>query len=509
MMNIGKVFATGIKDNFRGAFKIITIILICIVPLLYSFFYLKAFWDPYKNLPNMPVAIVNEDSGANGVNYGDGLITDLHGSTAVQWHFVNRASADAGLRDKTYYAEFVIPADFSQSIASGKSGAANIELYGDSKNNFMATLLATNVENQIIKSVSQQISEKAVQTMLQSLADGSQQLKTGADQLNTAAKQLQSGIAATSDTMTAIGQSLQMAVTDDPTLLKNPDIAAALQALSTYQNAQKAQSAQSDGQDPVVQFVTGVDQNAQGVSKYASTVSALNSDDTAAFVADPVNGTVTDLEPVPHYGVGFAPYFTSLSLWIGALLMSMVIAFRFGKDKEKWKKTNSFNAVIGRFLVFACVGILQAALLTLTVKILGIEPQSWSMVFFTFVVGSLASVAIITTLMSLLGRLGQLISMVILIFQLSASGGTFPLPLTSTGIFTTLHPFVPFTYSINALKEAISGNPINYGAYWQALAVLGLIIVGCLLVCVLLRRPSENFMDRISARLHKSETATI
>ena len=132
-MNLGKVFTTGIKDNFTTAFKIVAIVLICIVPLLYSFFYLKAFWDPYANLPNMPVAIVNEDIGANGTNYGDSLITNLQRSTSVQWHFVGRVTADSGLRDKTYYAEFVIPADFSQSVASGAPGAAKIELYADSK----------------------------------------------------------------------------------------------------------------------------------------------------------------------------------------------------------------------------------------------------------------------------------------------------------------------------------------------------------------------------------------
>ena len=498
-MSIGKVFATGCRENFKGAIKLITIVLICIVPLLYSFFYLKAFWDPYKNLTNMPVAIVNEDAGANGVNYGDDLISNLHGSTAVQWHFVGRAAADAGLRDKTYYAEFVIPADFSSSVQSGAPGAANIELYADSKNNFMATLLATNVENQIISLLSRQISEEAVKTLLLSTVSGGQQLQTGAGQLSEGAKQLESSIITITDSMAAIGENLLKATQDDPSLLSNTNIAAALQTLSDFQK----NAPQSSGQDPMAQLAAAADDYMQGVTQYMSGISALNSGTAAAFISSPVGSIVTDLEPVPHYGTGFAPYFTSLSLWIGALLMSIVIGFRFGKDKEKWKATGSVNAVVGRFLVFACVGALQALLLTLTVKVLGIEPQSWLMVFLAFVVGSLVSVAIITMLMSLLGRLGQLLSMVVLIFQLSASGGTFPLPLTSTGIFTSLHPFVPFTYSIQALKEAISGNPINYGLYWRSLAVLGLIILGCLIVCILFRRPSENITDRLSARLHR------
>ena len=168
-MNLGTVFTTGIKENFRSKGKMIGIIVIAILPLLYSFFYLKAFWDPYKNLPNMPVAIVNEDRGDNGINYGDNLIKELHNSTDVKWNFVDRETADAGLRDKTYYAEFLIPADFSEMIKSGKPGAATIELYANSKNNFMATLLASQVEKRIEESISQQISERTVQAMLQSI----------------------------------------------------------------------------------------------------------------------------------------------------------------------------------------------------------------------------------------------------------------------------------------------------------------------------------------------------
>ena len=304
------------------------------------------------------------------------------------------------------YAEFLIPADFSEMIKSGKPGAATIELYANSKNNFMSTLLASQVEKRIEESLSQQISERTVQAMLQSIIQR------------------------------------------------------------------------------------------QGESPY---VSALAEGTMAAFISNPVDSKVIDMEGVPNYGTGFAPYFTSLSLWIGALLISMVVGFRFGKDDKKWKQTNSFNAVVGRFFVFACVGVLQALLLTLTVKILGIQPQNWLMVFLSFVIGSMTSIAIITMLVSLLGKIGQLLSMVVLIFQLSSSGGTFPLELTSTNIFTSIHPFVPFTYSIQALKEALSGNPINFGVYWQSLATLVLFMVICLTICVLLRRPCETFMDKTSA----------
>ena len=43
--------------------KPLIVIGVIIIPLMYSFFYLKAFWDPYSNLTGIPVALVNEDKG--------------------------------------------------------------------------------------------------------------------------------------------------------------------------------------------------------------------------------------------------------------------------------------------------------------------------------------------------------------------------------------------------------------------------------------------------------------
>ena len=39
-----------------------------LLPFIYSFFYLKAYWDPYGkgNIDNIPVAIVNKDSKDKG-----------------------------------------------------------------------------------------------------------------------------------------------------------------------------------------------------------------------------------------------------------------------------------------------------------------------------------------------------------------------------------------------------------------------------------------------------------
>ena len=59
------------------AMKIVILVAIIIIPIMYSFFYLKAFWDPYGNLKDMKVAIVNLDEGENNENLGNDLVNNL------------------------------------------------------------------------------------------------------------------------------------------------------------------------------------------------------------------------------------------------------------------------------------------------------------------------------------------------------------------------------------------------------------------------------------------------
>jgi putative membrane protein len=203
-------------------------------------------------------------------------------------------------------------------------------------------------------------------------------------------------------------------------------------------------------------------------------------DALAAFLADPINSVQTDFNPVANCGTGFAPYFSSLALWIGALFISLVIGRRIGNEKLN---SDGFHATLGRYLVFACAGTIQAALLMVVLFLIGIEIAHVPLLLLGLFVASLTSIAIISTLISLFGMLGQMFAMVILIFQLTASGGTFPTELTQGGLFMALHPFVPFTYSINLLREALSGALVDQSVLWPAFGIQLSIAAVCLIVC--------------------------
>lgn len=81
--------------------KVTVVIGAVVIPLLYSFFYLGAFWDPYANMQDVPVAIVNEDTGAeiNGEirNVGNEVCDKLREDGSLKFDFTTAEKAKKAL----------------------------------------------------------------------------------------------------------------------------------------------------------------------------------------------------------------------------------------------------------------------------------------------------------------------------------------------------------------------------------------------------------------------------
>ena len=107
------------KNKKNSLFSYIVILAVLCIPFMYSFFYLKAYWDPYGegNIDNLPVAIVNEDKGSRGVE----LVNSIKKSKKLKLSVVDLDEANDGLDDKTYYAVIRIPKDFSSSMESAST----------------------------------------------------------------------------------------------------------------------------------------------------------------------------------------------------------------------------------------------------------------------------------------------------------------------------------------------------------------------------------------------------
>ncbi|MBK5347175.1 YhgE/Pip domain-containing protein [Bacillus sp. TH44] len=194
-------------------------------------------------------------------------------------------------------------------------------------------------------------------------------------------------------------------------------------------------------------------------------------DKTYDMFASPVKVKTEKLAEVPNYGTGFTPYFLSLGLFVGALLLSIVYPLRDTVGVPK----SGFSWFISKFGVLLSVGIIQAIVADVILLFgLGVEVQSIPYFILFSIVTSLAFIALIQCLVTAFGDAGRFIAILTLIIQLTTSAGTFPLEL----IPKFLQPFnawLPMTYSVSGFKAVVSSGDFNF--MWQNIGILMIFIV--------------------------------
>ncbi|MGH0591505.1 YhgE/Pip family protein [Bacillus pretiosus] len=194
-------------------------------------------------------------------------------------------------------------------------------------------------------------------------------------------------------------------------------------------------------------------------------------DKTYDMFASPVKVKTEKMAEVPNYGTGFTPYFLSLGLFVGALLLSIVYPLRDTVGVPK----SGFSWFISKFGVLLSVGIIQAIVADIILLFgLGVEVQSIPYFILFSIVTSLAFIALIQCLVTAFGDAGRFIAIITLIIQLTTSAGTFPLEL----IPKFLQPFnawLPMTYSVSGLKAVVSSGDFHF--MWQNVGILMIFIV--------------------------------
>ncbi|PGR57820.1 YhgE/Pip domain-containing protein [Bacillus cereus] len=194
-------------------------------------------------------------------------------------------------------------------------------------------------------------------------------------------------------------------------------------------------------------------------------------DKTYDMFASPVKVKTEKMGEVPNYGTGFTPYFLSLGLFVGALLLSIVYPLRDTVGVPK----SGFSWFISKFGVLLSVGIIQAIVADVILLFgLGVEVQSIPYFILFSIITSLAFIALIQCLVTAFGDAGRFIAIITLIMQLTTSAGTFPLEL----IPKFLQPFnawLPMTYSVSGLKAVVSSGDFDF--MWQNIGMLMIFIV--------------------------------
>ena len=320
------------------------------------------------------------------------------------------------------------------------------------------------------------------------LAGAHAQAYAGLNQLNGSSSQLVGGAAALADGNGALAAGLSK-LTDGASAAQkgSSDLANGLAKLTEgtgtlTQGTGTLASKSQELADGSVKLADGMGELKDGTLTLQEKLKEANetagevkpTEKTYGMAAAPVDVEKEGINEVPNYGTGFAPYFLSLGLFVGALLLSIV----FPLVEPAIKPTGALGWFMSKVSVLAIVGLIQALLAVVIVKYgLGMETVAMPEFILTAIITSYTFIAIVQMLVSILGDPGRFVAIIILILQLTTSAGTFPLELIpkSLQIFNTI---LPMTYSVQAFKAAISTGDMAH--LWASNGIL----IGFTVVCL-------------------------
>ncbi|MFC7894034.1 YhgE/Pip family protein [Streptomyces sp. NPDC057381] len=221
-------------------------------------------------------------------------------------------------------------------------------------------------------------------------------------------------------------------------------------------------------------------------------------DERTGVMADPVRLASESLHRAPNYGTGFAPYFIPLSLWVGAMVAYMLIPPM--NRRALAAGASAWRIALAGWLPVVTLGVLQtAALMSVLHWAVGLQmARAAGTVGFLFLVTACFA-AIVQWLNARFGAAGRILVLALLMLQLTSAGGTYPVQ-TSPGFFNALHPFLPMSYVVEALRRLITGGGLE--PVWHACVVLAAFTAAALALTALSARRRQVWtVDRLHPEL--------
>lgn len=216
----------------------------------------------------------------------------------------------------------------------------------------------------------------------------------------------------------------------------------------------------------------------QGKTDINEIIELLQNDPEAekGFFEEPVLLNKNSLFPIANYGTGMTPFYTVLAIWVGGLLLISLLATDVYHSKIFTEKQIYF----GKLFTFISIGFVQTLVVTLgDIFIMGVDIAEpvWFILF--GLMSSLVFILVVYTLVSVFGDVGKAMAIVLLVLQIAGAGGTYPVALLPE-FFQTIHPFLPFSYAIDLMREAVGG------IVWERVYkdLMFLTIFGCIALLV-------------------------
>lgn len=309
------------------------------------------------------------------------------------------------------------------------------------------------------------------------LSDGSLQIKGGADAISQGFEAVNTGSNKLAAGANSLAEGLAQ-VSNGSEKLNNGVNAAAQGSEKIVNGSDQLNSGAKKLSDNTPKLVEGAKKLHDGLKDAQKSGKINNIKQKSKMMSAPVALKEHDYSHVENYGTGFAPYFISIGLWVGALMATFVL--RVMDRRAILNGMNPLKSALISFTPFVIMGVVQAVILMGVVHgALKLQIDNVAAFYALGIIASIVFMAIMQMIMVVFKIPGRIVAIVLLMLQITSSAGTFPVQMTPS-FFRAVHPYLPMTYSILGLRQAMAGR--NSGAIASSIGIL--VIFGIIAIAI-------------------------
>ncbi len=228
-----------------------------------------------------------------------------------------------------------------------------------------------------------------------------------------------------------------------------------------------------------------------------SAITGINETILGDYFFSPVKLERNEVFSVPDYGSNVAPFYIVLSMWVGALITCVMME----PKSSIGTKYSPFEMYSGKLLIYIVMSILQACVTIIGAHLLGVHIDNYPLFIFSSILVSVVFMILVYSVISAIGTVGKGAIVVLLVLQISGTGGIYPIEIMHK-FFQTLYPYMPMTYAIKLIREAQLG--VVWSNYWPALAILLAIGIITVIVAVAIKEKADKRSKFFEEKLEES-----
>ena len=232
-----------------------------------------------------------------------------------------------------------------------------------------------------------------------------------------------------------------------------------------------------------------------GAAGSLSSITGVDEDEVGKYIYSPVTLKENELYSVPDYGSEVAPFYIVLSMWVGAVITCVML--RTGQSTGT--KYTPSEMYFGKLLIFLVMAVLETTVTIIGSFILGIKMANPMMFILSAYFIALIFMLIVYSLISALGHIGKGLAVIWLVFQISGTGGIYPIQLMGP-ILQAVYPYMPMTHGINLMRESALGLIwSNYIPSFIILIIMGAItLVLALIIKMFADKRAHWFEEKLN-----------